>query len=81
MIITALLAVIVGSIRRKSSGESPHESPQAVGLRQGWMLYRTRSALRNLGHEVGRNTVKRILAANGSPIAVVALGPLHFVLR
>lgn len=31
----------------------------------GWGYTRIRGALRNLKHEIGRNTIKRILAANG----------------
>ncbi len=31
----------------------------------GWGYTRTRGALYNLGHEIGRNTIKRILFANG----------------
>jgi hypothetical protein len=30
-----------------------------------WGYTRIRGALRNLGHEIGRNTIKRVLAANG----------------
>ncbi len=36
-----------------------------------WGCTRIRGALRNLGHEVGRNTIKRILAANGIESATV----------
>ncbi len=30
-----------------------------------WGYTRIRGALRNLGHEIGRNTIKRILLENG----------------
>ena len=31
----------------------------------GWGFTRIRGALRNVGHEIGRNTIKRILHENG----------------
>ncbi len=31
----------------------------------GWGYTRIRGALRNLGHEIGRNTIKRVLHENG----------------
>jgi hypothetical protein len=36
-----------------------------------WGYTRIRGALRNLGHEIGRNTIKRILAANGIEPATI----------
>ena len=37
----------------------------------GWGYTRIRGALHHLGHEIGRNTIKRVLLANG-----IALAPL-----
>jgi putative transposase len=37
-----------------------------------WGYTRIRGALRNLGHEIGRNTIKRILAENGIQPALIS---------
>jgi putative transposase len=40
-----------------------------------WSNTRIRGALRNLGHEIGRNTIKRILSANGiEPASIRRMG-------
>ena len=56
---------------KRSSGR-PRTAEDIVGLvvrmageNPGWGYTRIRDALRHLGHEVGRNTIKRILADHG----------------
>ena len=59
-----------GSKRRKLGRPRTASSIEQLVLRMSrenprWGYTRIRGALRNLGHEVGQNTIKRILAANG----------------
>jgi len=59
-----------GSKRRKLGRPRTASSIEQLVLRMSrenpsWGYTRIRGALRNLGHEIGRNTIKRILAANG----------------
>jgi hypothetical protein len=47
-----------------------------------WGYTRLRGALRNLGHDIGRNTSKRILEEHGlEPAPEFVCPPSHFVLR
>ena len=43
-----------------------------------WGYTRIRGALRNLGHEIGRNTIKRILAENGFDPAPLRKQPMSW---
>jgi putative transposase len=59
-----------GSKRRKTGRPRTERDIEQLILRMArenprWDYTRVRGALRNLGHEIGRNTIKRILAANG----------------
>ncbi len=47
----------------------------------GWGYTRIRGALRNLGHEIGRNTIKRILNENGIDPAPLRKMPWNTFLR
>src|SRR5678816_263409 len=56
--------------QRERSGRGMTTSPQRLVVRfatenPSWGYTRIRGALRNLGHELGRNTIKRILAEHG----------------
>ena len=59
-----------GSEARKAGRPRTSEDMEQLVVRMAqdnprWGYTRIRGALRNLGHEVGRNTIKRILSANG----------------
>jgi putative transposase len=59
-----------GSKARKSGRPRTAGSIESLVVRMAqenptWGYTRIRKALRNLGHEIGRNTIKRILAAHG----------------
>src|SRR5678816_3231691 len=56
--------------QRERSGRGMTASPQRLVVRfatenPSWGYTRIRGALRNLGHELGRNTIKRILSEHG----------------
>src|SRR5882672_10665652 len=59
-----------GTARRNGSKRGTTASPQQLVVRfatenPSWGYTRLQGALRNLGHALGRNTVKRILAEHG----------------
>jgi putative transposase len=51
--------------RRKTSAELERLIVKMARENPAWGYTRIRGALHNLGHEIGRNTIKRILLANG----------------
>ena len=67
-----------------SKNRSPGRPPTAKDIRElivrvarenpTWGYTRLRGALKNLGHELGRNTIKRILAEHGIAPAPYASG-------
>ncbi len=52
-----------------------------AGENPGWGYTRIRGALRNIGHEIGRNTIKRILHENGIDPAPLRKMPWNTFLR
>jgi putative transposase len=55
-----------------------HRQNGADGAGGRWGYTRIRGALRNLGHEIGRNTIKRILAENGFDPAPLRKQPMSW---
>lgn len=55
--------------RPRTAGEIEQLVLRMAGENPGWGYTRIRGALRNLGHEIGRNTIKRVLAGNGIDLA------------
>ncbi len=51
--------------RPKAAAEIERLILRMAGDNPGWGYTRIRGALRNLGHEIGRNTIKRILVEHG----------------
>jgi transposase len=51
--------------RPKRAAETEQLIIRMAGANPRWGYTRIRCALRNLGHEIGRNTIKRILLENG----------------
>ena len=51
--------------RPRTAAEIERLTVRMASENPGWCYTRIRGALWNVGHEIGRNTIKRILAANG----------------